>query len=222
MRKREKGEEVTKEWPLQVLHFIKLICAHFKKCLSLSLSIGVNAKSCSNTTRNKKAKASQSTGQHNYRVTIMWLSCDTTTYKNNNNYYFLKSHITTLLLLLSLFYYQHQSDHISTSNFNLFLKNLKVPYYTSSIELFIIINRNSFNKIKKNLGDSTQLLVGVSLVVGMADMIALWILLMSLSLSLTSDNGVHDRSYSNLYEPTNVFGGLPPHSCGREGKEAWS
>ena len=145
MRKRERrggsDQGVTTTSPT----FYKINLCSFKKKFfsSLSLSIGVNAKSCSNTTRNKEAKASQSTGQHNYRVTIMWLSCDTTTYKNNNNYYFLKSHITTLLLLLllllSLFYYQHQSDHISTSNFNLFLKNLKVPYYTSSIELFIIM-----------------------------------------------------------------------------------
>lgn len=153
MRKRERrggsDQGVTTTSPT----FYKINLCSFKKNFSLSLSIGVNAKSCSNTTRNKKAKASQSTGQHNYRVTIMWLSCDTTTYKNNNNYYFLKSHITTLLLLLSLFYYQHQSDHISTSNFNLFLKNLKVPYYTSSIELFIIINRNSFStKLKKTSG----------------------------------------------------------------------
>ena len=33
---------------------------------------------------------------------------------------------------------------------------------------------------------------------------------MSLSLTLTLDNGVHERSYSNLYEPRKVFEGFRP------------
>ena len=68
-----------------------------------------------------------------------------------------------------------------------------------------------FIKINNNLLINTSQGFESSLV-GMADIIALCIEPISLSLSLTSDNGVHERSYSNLYEPRKVFGGFPPHS----------